>query len=532
MRLDIGAKLLLHKPSRVWRFFLATIHILRRRFVQYDWLAIWLGHACCISALAPGLLSICQEIYPFVARRRGGRGRIPRRIATEMQDMANLSFLSGVALDAKYGPEIYCGDSSGFAWGIVTSPSDDAEQRALGRYRERWRFRHCEEAPSAQYTPDGLCLFEGQPSPLGGLDGAAVRAEGVFLPRAHVGTPAATRRARGFGARPSRQHTRSVPVEARQRDRRIVYRPEGVPSLPDSIVDEKRWRLAIQQRWTFHEHINVLELRVAVSALRRAARDSRFFGRRLLVLSDNMVAVLLLEKGRSRVRGLNALCRKAAAYLLATGMHLRVRYLETDRNPADGPSRMQAIGWHPGMASQSNGGSGAQGGPADWPCSHTAAQPIIPRRKISLFDALCPRRELRLAEVLPVPIRLAELLGPPGLSLVFDMSRAPPGLSPTLVAAEEEVSCCSNRSSFKSCDSEPVSATSESLVRREESLGVTEVEDRAPSSRGRGRPAVPRTCPRAGRRLSARPGGFAPERARVAKHLEDLNSIDHELAHF
>ena len=93
VRLDIGGKLLLHKPSRVWRFYLATLHLLRRRHVQYDWLAIWLGHACCIAGLAPSLLSICQEIDPFVARRRGLRGPIPRRIAGEMRDMPNLSFL-------------------------------------------------------------------------------------------------------------------------------------------------------------------------------------------------------------------------------------------------------------------------------------------------------------------------------------------------------------------------------------------------------------------------------------------------------
>ena len=147
-----------------------------------------------------------------------------------------------------------------------------------------------------------VCGLEGQPSPLGGLEGAEARNEEHFLSRSPTGTAAAVRRSFGFLKRPPWRKGCSVPVVARLRDRRHVYRPEEIPSLPDSLVLDERWKLAIRQRWAHAEHINALELRVAVSAVQRAARDSRFLGKRLLLLSDNMVTVCLLEKGRSRIR--------------------------------------------------------------------------------------------------------------------------------------------------------------------------------------------------------------------------------------
>ena len=587
IRLDIGGKRLLHKPQRIWRFYLATVHLVRRRCVQYDWLAIWLGHACWIAGLAPSLLSICQDIYPFATQRRGLRGPIPRRIAREMQDMANLAFLSGVDLAAPYGPELYCGDSSGFAWGLITSPATDAEQRDVGRFRERWRFKHCEEPPSAVPTPDSLCNGEGLPSALGGGDGVWLRDEGMVLDSAVVGVPAAVRRSFGFGKRPKRSKVCSVPNDNLARDRRLVYRPEGIPTLPPALVVDDRFTLAIQKQWEFPEHINVLELRVAVSAVQRAARDSRHLGKRLLVLSDNMVAVCLLEKGRSRIRGLNRLCRKAAAYLLATGMDLRMRYLETDRNPADGPSRMQPIGWHPDAAAPREvmdsrdefayankaGNYFVRAHP-----SVDVVQAVAEVRVISLFDTIFPKKYIALSDHLPLEEPIAVVAAEPKLAFGqqaeadYHLFRPPPGL-PAPVATSTLSS--SSASSFQSCRSGGTAASdgasnshaSESSdtdaadvsdsdkdsvpLARSAACGAVAVPRRTPdtdaadvSRRGPDRTASPplprgagnaprqRRVPGLRRRLAPRPGGFSPHCARCSKHFEDLNSIDYDAPQF
>ena len=587
VRLDIGGKRLLHKPSRIWRFYLATVHLLRRRVVQYDWLAIWLGHACCIAGLAPSLLSICQDIYPFAVQRRGLRGPIPRRIAQEMQDMANLSFLSGVDLAAPYGPDVYCGDSSGFAWGLITTPASDAEQREVGRFRERWRFKHCEDPPVARPTLDSLCDGDGLPSALGGSDGILLRNEGMVLDPAVVGVPAALRRSFGFGRRPKRSKVCSVPNEYLARDRRLVYRPEGIPSLPSTLLVDDRWTLAIQKKWEFPEHINVLELRVAVSAVQRAARDSRHLGKRLLVLSDNMVAVCLLEKGRSRIRGLNRLCRKAAGYLLATGMGLRIRYLETDRNPADGPSRMQAIGWHPPLASAHEvmdsrdefafankaGNFFVRPHP-----SVSVVQAVVEARVISLFDSLFPKMFIALSDHLPLEVATVFVATEPlptDAETDYHLFRPPPGLGAPVAAFALSRS---SASSFQSCRSDGSAASdgasdshwsecpdtvvatvsdfdqnsvpSSPEVAHTAACGADAVPRRAPDtdaadvSRGPDRTSPPpdqrgagnaprqRRVPGPRRQLAPRPGGFSPHCARCSKHIEDLNSIDRDAPHF
>ena len=85
--------------------------------VATDWLSTWFGHPFCISGLAPSMLSVCQEIYLFVARRRGHRGRVPRSIALEVREFTNLSFLGVVDLEAACGLGVHCGNSITFAWG-------------------------------------------------------------------------------------------------------------------------------------------------------------------------------------------------------------------------------------------------------------------------------------------------------------------------------------------------------------------------------------------------------------------------------
>ena len=76
VRLDVGATWLQHKPLRVWRFHLETLHLLRRPCMEYDWLAIWLGHACCLS-WPPSTLSVCQEIETFYCKTARTVGEFP-----------------------------------------------------------------------------------------------------------------------------------------------------------------------------------------------------------------------------------------------------------------------------------------------------------------------------------------------------------------------------------------------------------------------------------------------------------------------
>ena len=289
--------------------------------------------------------------------------------------------------------DVSCGDSSTFAWRLITTPAEDVEQR-VGTLRERWRFEHCEDQSTL-----------GRPLLLTGSLGPRSAARSLFCP-CHISANGQTCGAPSGGGKRRTAQKKSIPVHCADDRRRIVYRPESVPEVPFSLVDESRWNVAIQQPWELSEHTNVLGLRDAWSTTKKATRDPRFVERRMLLLHDNMVTVLVQEKGQSRVCSLNRLCQTAAAYILAASVDVRVRHVETDKSPADGPSRKQLTGWHtPAGASTPPGATHA--------------------RQISLFNALFDKKSIRLAECLP-PLGLRAAAVSDSVSALD----RPPGLPP------------------------------------------------------------------------------------------------------
>lgn len=131
----------------------------------------------------------------------------------------------------------------------------------------------------------------------------------------------------------------------------LAARISGSGSLaPKTVVDESLDRLLVQRPWTTlvsapwarEEHINQLELLSVSVALRRVLSTPSSIRRRLLVLSDSQVAVGALSKGRSSSHNLLRRIRPLSALLLGSGLQLHLRWIPSDYNPADGPSRAWA----------------------------------------------------------------------------------------------------------------------------------------------------------------------------------------------
>jgi hypothetical protein len=99
------------------------------------------------------------------------------------------------------------------------------------------------------------------------------------------------------------------------------------------------WRTIISYQWRDTEHINVLELRALSTAVRWALSSPTSIGRRLFLLSDSLVVIGAVNKGRSSSQQLLRRLRFLSALLLASGMRLFLRWLPSELNPADGPSR-------------------------------------------------------------------------------------------------------------------------------------------------------------------------------------------------
>ncbi len=125
----------------------------------------------------------------------------------------------------------------------------------------------------------------------------------------------------------------------------------GVPSLPTrddvgarraeglGMLRGARWRTRCSQQWSDNfEHINALELRAVVRALQLTIRN-RNTGIRVLGLVDSTVVVAAVSKGRSSSFVLLRQLRRLTALCLAYDVRLYLRWVSTESNPADAPSR-------------------------------------------------------------------------------------------------------------------------------------------------------------------------------------------------
>ena len=100
-----------------------------------------------------------------------------------------------------------------------------------------------------------------------------------------------------------------------------------------------RWRTVCGWAWSTPEHINVLELRAALTCLRWKIEKKLCFKTKFVHLLDSMVVLNALARGRSSSRKMRRALLKANALLLASGCQVVWAYVHTSINPADKPSR-------------------------------------------------------------------------------------------------------------------------------------------------------------------------------------------------
>jgi hypothetical protein len=102
-----------------------------------------------------------------------------------------------------------------------------------------------------------------------------------------------------------------------------------------------RWSTIVSAPWrrADAEHINILEARALCTAVRWALTFPHSICRRLLAFSDSQVVVFAASKGRSSSFSLLRRLRYLAALLLASGILLNLRWIQSEANPADSASR-------------------------------------------------------------------------------------------------------------------------------------------------------------------------------------------------
>ena len=102
------------------------------------------------------------------------------------------------------------------------------------------------------------------------------------------------------------------------------------------------WKLRTAVTWKWKggkEHINVLEMRAVLCALRWPLEKQHHISIKLVHLVDSQVCLHALSRGRSSSRKLRRTLSRINALLLASGSQVLWTYVHTKLNPADAPSR-------------------------------------------------------------------------------------------------------------------------------------------------------------------------------------------------
>ena len=112
---------------------------------------------------------------------------------------------------------------------------------------------------------------------------------------------------------------------------------ENVPSI--ILQTKSAWCVLFGGVWRKSLEIFRREGKDYVMGLRHACRSTESLGKRLMFLLDNMALVLGASKGRSILPKINHTCREICVISLATFTIPICRWIASQDNPADEPSR-------------------------------------------------------------------------------------------------------------------------------------------------------------------------------------------------
>ena len=109
-----------------------------------------------------------------------------------------------------------------------------------------------------------------------------------------------------------------------------------------NTISSKLWKWREVCGWSWAgdpEPINQLEMRATLTTLKWFVQENKCFKCRVLHLTDSLVVLHTLSRGRSSSRKLRRTVMRINALLLAANIHPIWAYIHTSQNPADRPSR-------------------------------------------------------------------------------------------------------------------------------------------------------------------------------------------------
>ena len=274
-------------PRRLWKLRLGVQELLKKGWSDGKTIEKVIGHLTFAALLRRELLSCFQACYVFVRKMYTKHCRIWPEVRRELRWAVSLLPLVQRNLSAEWSDEVFASDASLWGRGVVSSRRDRSLIRKHGQYRDRWRFNKHEEHTVLQAPQAGPGTFKDL------LDFEKSQAEA------------------------------------------------GDPKIPEVSLDllDGGWKVLSSQPWDRREPIVILEGRALVWISQHLARSCTNHGKRHLILTDSMSAVLSLTKGRGGTSASNRICRQVGALSLACDFDLHFRWIASELNPADAASR-------------------------------------------------------------------------------------------------------------------------------------------------------------------------------------------------
>jgi len=290
-------------PRRMWKLRLAIAHVLRTRRASGDQLRRLVGHFTFCALLRREVLSILSASYAFAEKLGHRTAVLWDSVLRELKWASSILPLLSSDMWLPWSDQVHASDASTDGAGVCYTQAPEAWAARQGRIAEKWRYS-VEEAISA----------------------------------------------RKHALSDRRLHNSEAP-ECIPRDPATfddLSKHYNIPAADFNEVElaelnERSWKTAIMRPWNRKENILKLEGVALISAIRHSLRSIQNLRKRHLFLVGNLPLALAIGKGRARSPYLLPICRQACALSLISGSQFLVRWIASEQNPADAPSRSRTF---------------------------------------------------------------------------------------------------------------------------------------------------------------------------------------------
>ena len=274
--------------------------LLRRNRCTGRTLEIVIGHCTYCGLCNRCVLSVFHNVYKFIQSSYSTSCTLWPSVASELRAFAGLMPLLRSAWRRPWSSTVTVSDASESGYGVCSSTWSSNMVGDIGRVHERERFRRTgsHNAREAALTAAGFVKDE-----VTGKWQAGLLDDEDYLASA------------GWALN------------------------ESFPEIPKSCLDGETWSTVCQGQWKRREHIVHLEARALVKSFEHVVEDGQISHCRQLFLVDSMSAALAFDRCRSKNFRMLRQIRKFCSFSLARNIAFSVRWLPSELNPADAPSR-------------------------------------------------------------------------------------------------------------------------------------------------------------------------------------------------